>query len=127
VSITSATLEAAALRMHMDLLDSPSPAVRLRAGVEVCRLAGVLEAVRGLAADGSLRPPPEWPLVDVVPDRCEVIGTRRLLVVLVRTQMGGQLRVDFRLDVPLRDGALMDCVEQGKAALRRRIERMVVG
>jgi hypothetical protein len=120
-------LAAATLRYHMSQLDSPDAQVRLRAGVEVCRLCGVLDAVRALAPDGSLNPPPAWPLVDVVPESARTDASGQWLIARVRTSVGGAvLHEDVAVRVPLRDGALMDAVERGRRGLGARMDGMVV-
>ncbi len=126
-------LAQATLRYHISQLDALDGPTRLRAGVEVCRLLGILDTVRAMAPDGSLRPPPAWPLVDVVPHAARRDEDGQWLVARVRTSVGGGV---VHEDVPVRigvagqalaPGALADAVERGRHALERRLAGMVVG
>lgn len=121
-------IERLTFRMWLDELDNPDATKRLIAGHAVCELAGVDAITRAMSPNGSLRPPPAWPLVDIVPARAERLGAERWLVAEVRTQVGGGvLTEEQRVSVPLADGALMEAVERGRSALSRRIEGMVIG
>ena len=119
--MTHAVLRQAELRMWMAELDSRDWRMRLLAGEKVCELTGVLPAVRGVAPDGSLRPVPEWPLVDIVPEACVVEGGVRWLQCAVRTLRGGVGMVErVRVEVPLADGALEEAVERGRRGIAGR-------
>lgn len=121
-------IAAATLRYHMSQLDALDLGVRLKAAAEVCRLAGVQDAVSALAPGGSLRPPPAWPLVDIVPHAARRDGDGQWLVARVRTSVGGGVvHEDVEVAVPLAPGALMDAVERGRAELERRMSAWVVG
>lgn len=119
MTISSAVLRQAELRMWMVELDAFDAHKRRIAARKVLELTGTLEAVRALAADGELRPPPAWPLVDIVPLACRVQGGSRVLVTGVRTAVAGQVWTEeVPVAVPLADGALADAVERGRRALR---------
>ena len=118
----------AVLRYHISQLDALDTPTRLRAAAEVCRLCGVTDAVSGLAPGGTLRPPPSWPLVDIVPHAAHRDADGSWLEARVRTHVGGGVVTEsVRVGVPLREGALADAVERGRAALERRMAAWVVG
>jgi len=122
MSVTDAIMREAELRMWMNELDALDAHRRRIAARRVLELTGTLEAVRALAPDGALRPPPAWPLVDIVPLRCAVRGPRRWLVAGVRTLVAGQtLTEEVEVEVPLVDGALAEATERGRAGLRGRL------
>ena len=115
-------LREAELRMWIDQLGSRDWRMRLLAGEKVCELTGVLEAVRGLAPGGALRPAPPWPQVDIVPQECRVDADGRWLLCGVRTLVHGvPLVEEVRVKVPLADVALMEAVARGRDGLARRM------
>lgn len=122
MTVTERVLWQAELRMWMAELDALDAHKRRVAARRVLEMTGTLEAVRALAPDGALRPPPAWPLVDIVPVACRVEGGSRALVAAVRTAVAGQVMTEeVAVAVPLADGALADAVERGRAALRGRL------
>ncbi len=116
-------LAQAELRMWLAQLNAPDWRMRLVAGERVCEIAGLAGALRAVAADGCLRPPPAWPLVDIQPARCVSGGPEgHRLVCVVRTLVAGvPLTEEVTLRVPMEDGALADAVDRGRAALRARL------
>ncbi len=123
--MTPATLRRAELRMWLDELDALDAGRRLVAGERVCEMLGLADAVRAVAPDGALRPPPAWPLVDIVPVATETDGVVRRVVVEVRTAVQG-VRMTERLRVEvgrrgLEPGALEEAVERGRRALGGRL------
>ena len=120
--VSPAVMREAELRMWIDALGSRDWRMRLLAGEKVCELTGVLEAVRGLAPGGALRPAPSWPQVDIVPQDCRVDADGRWLLCGVRTLVHGvPLVEEVRVKVPLADGALMEAVDRGRDGLARRM------
>jgi hypothetical protein len=57
------------------------------AAIEVCRRAGILDALKAISADGELRPPPPWPQADIVP----VGGGPGWLLTRIRTAYDGRV------------------------------------
>lgn len=119
MSVSDRVLRQAELRMWMAELDRPDGHMRRVAARRVLELTGTLEAVRALAPDGALRPPPAWPLVDIVPVACRL---PRTLVAAVRTAVAGAvLTEEVAMGWPPAEGEMMDAVERGRAALRGRL------
>lgn len=94
------------------------------AAEEICDLVGVTGAIRAIALDGELRPPPAWPEVDCVP----VGGGPGVITCEVRTQhtTAGKLGVVIGLR---REGKsvfdprqIQEAMDRGKFELRRIID-----
>ncbi len=99
------------------------------AAIEVCRMCGLAELVRAVAADGELRPPPAWPEVDCVP----VGGGPGLVLCEVRTMHDGRkhsVRIGLVRNAGARKlaeafdrGQIAEAIERGRFELRKRLSR----
>lgn len=101
--------------------------------VEICRRAGVLEMLRAISADGVLRPPPPWPLADMVPlGGSPATATQPgFLNVEVRTNHAtmGILRCPLRVVMEFgptakdsRKSAMEEAYDRGRWTLKRWVE-----
>ncbi len=96
---------------------------RRRAAEEICRLHGVLDVLRAVSADGELRPPPTWPLTDIVPTG----GGTGVLICSVRTFVDGVgvRQVNVNVSVPpgvrITQDQIADAHDRGKWQLKKLI------
>jgi len=87
------------------------------AAEQICDIVGVTDAVRAIALDGELRPPPKWPEVDCVP----IGGGPGIITCEVRTlhPVRGKMAVKVGL---ARDGKKFDQAQIHEAVERGRFE-----
>ena len=103
----------------------PDWSKRHKAANLICDMVGVGEVVKAIAFDGALRPPPTWPLIDVVP----VSGGVGFLTAAVRTThpQKGKLAINMRLQRPAHAKhfdrtQIIEAYERGRFELKRVIE-----